>query len=258
MVRPKKNLGQHFLTEPQIAEDIVSALRGGDYSKLLEIGPGTGVLSFLLLEREELDPVFLDLDRESIAYLKRKMGEDAPIVHGDFLKLDLEELMGRDKFGIIGNFPYNISSQIFFRVLEHRDQVPEVVCMLQKEVGDRIASPHGSKVYGILSVLIQAFYRVEKLFDVGPENFNPPPRVISTVIRLERNERTDLPCEFSQFLKVVKQGFQNRRKTLRNALKPINLPDQISEDPLLSLRAEQLSVEQFIDLSVRIEKWQSS
>jgi len=259
LVRPKKKLGQHFLNNPEIAHQIVNSVQGfRNYERLLEIGAGTGVLSFLILKRE-FDALFLDIDSESVGFLRKQLKEEEDrVVHGDFLKLDLDDLMGSDAFGIVGNFPYNISSQIFFKVLEHRDRIPEVVCMLQKEVGDRLASSHGSRAYGILSVLLQTFYSIETLFDVGPENFNPPPKVMSTVIRLTRNERTELPCDFSYFRKVVKQGFQNRRKTLRNALKPINLPVQLLDDPILSLRAEQLTVDQFLDLSTRIEECQKN
>ena len=255
MVRPKKFLGQHFLKDQNIASKIVDALELPDHiSRVIEIGPGTGVLTQLLVKRESIDLWLIELDRESVIYLKESMPQlRERIVEGDFLKLDLTQLFSTEAY-IIGNFPYNISSQIFFKLLEHRNCVTQVVCMLQKEVAERIASPHGSKVYGILSVLLQAYYDIELLFKVPPGVFFPPPKVMSAVIRLTRNQRKQLSCDERLFKQVVKQGFQNRRKTLRNALKPLNLPVAVSALPVFEKRAEQLSVEEFISLTSLIEQ----
>jgi 16S rRNA (adenine1518-N6/adenine1519-N6)-dimethyltransferase len=255
MVRPKKFLGQHFLRDQNIAAKIVEALHlSAEANFVLEIGPGTGVLTKLLLQRPGLDLHLAEIDRESVAYLKEHFpGIRGKITEGDFLKMNLPELTAGD-IHLIGNFPYNISSQIFFKVLEHRNQVKQVVCMLQKEVADRIAEKEGSKTYGILSVLLQAFFTIDYLFKVPPGVFFPPPKVMSAVIRLMRNDRVHLACDEVLFFKVVKQAFQNRRKTLRNALKPLNLPAQISTLTLMDLRAEQLSVEEFILLTAKIEK----
>ncbi len=255
MVRPKKSLGQHFLKDQNIAAKIVEALElPNHFHRVIEIGPGTGVLTQLLVKREKIDLWLIEVDRDSVAFLKKNMPDLRDrIVEGDFLRLDLSQLV-QSEVSIIGNFPYNISSQIFFRVLEYRHQVTQVVCMLQKEVAERIASPHGSKVYGILSVLLQAYYDIELLFKVPPGVFFPPPKVMSAVIRLKRNQRKQLTCNETLFVKVVKQGFQNRRKTLRNALKPLNLPIVVSALPIFEKRAEQLSVEDFISLTSLIEK----
>lgn len=254
MVRPKKFLGQHFLKDLNIAAKIVEALKlpaGENF--VLEIGPGTGVLTTLLKQRRDVDLHLAEIDKESVAYLKQHYPDLADkITEGDFLKMNLADLAKGDMH-IIGNFPYNISSQIFFKVLESRQQVRQVVCMLQKEVADRIAEKEGSKTYGILSVLLQAFYNIEYLFKVPPGVFFPPPKVMSAVIRLTRNERVQLACNEVLFFKVVKQAFQNRRKTLRNALKPLNLPAQISALATLDMRAEQLSVEEFILLTHMID-----
>jgi 16S rRNA (adenine1518-N6/adenine1519-N6)-dimethyltransferase len=256
MVRPKKFLGQHFLKDLNIAAKIVDALKLSADQKnfVMEIGPGTGVLTKLLRQRENVDLHLAEIDRESVTFLKQNYPDLAGrITEGDFLKMNLPELTRHD-IHIIGNFPYNISSQIFFRVLESRNQVKQVVCMLQKEVADRIAEKEGSKTYGILSVLLQAFYNIEYLFKVPPGVFFPPPKVMSAVIRLTRNDRVQLACNEVFFFKVVKQAFQNRRKTLRNALKPLNLPAQISALATMDLRAEQLGVEEFIILTHKIEQ----
>ena len=254
MVRPKKFLGQHFLKDQNIAFKIVDALVLPDPAhRVIEIGPGTGVLTQLLVKDARIDLWLIEVDRESVAYLKESIPTlKERIIEGDFLRLDLNPIF-QSEVSIIGNFPYNISSQIFFKVLEHRNQVTQVVCMLQKEVAERIASPHGSKVYGILSVLLQAYYDIELLFKVPPGVFFPPPKVMSAVIRLKRNNRKQLTCNEAMFVKVVKQGFQNRRKTLRNALKPLNLSVAISVLPIFEKRAEQLSVEDFISLTSLIE-----
>ena len=256
-VRPKKHLGQHFLTDLNIAQRIADGLTGhGAYKEVLEIGPGTGVLTQFLLEGEPKVKV-IDIDRESIAYLQSHfpaLGKD--IIAGDFLKDQVEKQMDCP-FAIIGNFPYNISSQIFFRVLDLRNEVPEVVCMIQKEVADRLVSGPGNKTYGILSVLLQAYYDLEYLFTVKPGVFNPPPKVNSAVIRLKRNSIKQLDCDEKHFRMVVKAGFQMRRKTLRNALKPINLPEQLKDDPMLDRRAETLSVADFVSLTNKITACQT-
>jgi len=249
-VRPKKFLGQHFLHDQKIARRIVDSLVAGEKSiEVLEIGPGMGVLTKYLTERKELDLRLIEIDRDSVKYLHDHYPNlNDRITEGDFLEIDLGSLY-KGQFSIIGNFPYNISSQIFFKVLEHRGQVDQVVCMLQKEVADRIAAKHGNKTYGILSVLLQAYYSIESLFKVSPGVFTPPPKVMSAVIRLRRNGVDKLPCDEKLFVTVVKQGFNNRRKTLRNALKNLILPAEISALPLLDKRAEQLAVNDFIHLT---------
>lgn len=250
-VRPKKRLGQHFLNDQDVACKIVEALSSRDtIQNVLEIGPGTGVLSGYLFERSYDKVILLDVDKESIAYLHEAhpKKKDA-IIHGDFLKCGPEQYFGDHKYAIIGNFPYNISSQIFFKVLEEKETVQEVVCMIQKEVAERIASPHGSRTYGILSVLLQAYYTIEYLFTVEPHVFIPPPKVRSGVIKLKRNNVVALDCDEVLFKRVVKEGFQKRRKTLRNALKALNLPEDIQDNDILNKRAEQLSVEDFIQLT---------
>ncbi|MFN3800259.1 16S rRNA (adenine(1518)-N(6)/adenine(1519)-N(6))-dimethyltransferase RsmA [Belliella pelovolcani] len=253
-VKPKKHLGQHFLTDLSIAEKIAKAVTGhGGVKKVLEIGPGMGVLTdFLLLE--DWDLYLVDIDKESIAYLHQKYPSlGSKIIDGDYLKEDFKNIMN-GPYVVAGNFPYNISSQIFFKVLEERDQVTEVVCMLQKEVAQRIASPKGNKDYGILSVLLQAFYDIEYLFTVPPGVFNPPPKVNSGVIRLKRNQVEKLDCNEKLFFRVVKQGFSTRRKTLRNAVKSMGISEELKADTLLEKRAEQLGVEEFIYLTNKIEE----
>lgn len=252
-VRAKKHLGQHFLTDLSIAEQIAGAIKTDEVTnKVLEIGPGMGVLTDFLLTRH-FELFLIDIDKESIEYLQKKYPTIAEnIFFGDFLDYDFREIFP-DKYAIIGNFPYNISSQIFFRVLEQRQKVTEVVCMLQKEVAERIASPKGNKSYGILSVLLQAFYTIDYLFTVPPHVFDPPPRVNSGVIRLTRNETENLDCDEKLFFKVVKGGFGNRRKTLRNSLKSFELSEELKQHPLMDLRAEQLSVADFVFLTKQIE-----
>jgi 16S rRNA (adenine1518-N6/adenine1519-N6)-dimethyltransferase len=255
-VRPKKSLGQHFLHDQHTAVKIVDGLKvtAGKTLHLLEIGPGMGVLTRILMTRPDVDLTVIEIDRDSVAYLKEhNLIKEEKIIEGDFLETDLSKLFS-ERFSIIGNFPYNISSQIFFRVLQYRQQVDQVVCMLQKEVAERIASKHGSKVYGILSVLLQAYYNIEMLFKVSPGVFTPPPKVMSAVIRLVRNDRTTLQCDEELFVRVVKQGFNNRRKTLRNALKNLNLAAAVSSLPLLEKRAEQLTVDDFVHLTKLIEE----
>lgn len=254
-VTPKKHLGQHFLTDENIAARIVEQLRlPNGVTNVLEIGPGMGVLTNYLIQHTEYQTTLIDIDRESVAYLHANYPQlTGRILEADFLRLNLGNLFP-DKFSIIGNFPYNISSQIFFKVLEHRQQVAEVVCMLQKEVAERIAAGPGSKVYGILSVLLQAFYTIEYKFTVGREVFNPPPKVLSGVISLVRNQVEQLPCNEKKFFEVVKLSFGTRRKTLRNCLRPYQLPEQVTSQPVFDKRAEQLSVADFIGLTRLIEE----
>lgn len=252
-VRPKKSLGQHFLKDQKIAQKIVDAIEGLNQKTVLEIGPGTGVLTDILIKDSKIDLYAIEVDSESYEYLQAtypSLGDK--LIFKNFLKLDLQEYF-KEPITIIGNFPYNISSQIFFKALEHRDLVLDIVCMIQKEVAERIAAPHGNKTYGILSVFLQAYYDIEYLFTVGPGVFNPPPKVNSGVIRLRRNERKELGCDEKLFFKIVKLGFNQRRKTLRNSLKSIlvNLP---TEEDIFNKRPEQLSVEQFIELTNLIEQ----
>ena len=249
-VRPKKHLGQHFLRDLDAAQQIVNlqSLHRG-YHKVLEIGPGMGVLTQYLLQRTDCETFVVEIDRESVAYLKEHFPAlNDRIFSQDFLQMNLSALFESENepFGIIGNLPYNISSQIFFKVLEHKDLVMEIVCMLQKEVAQRIASPPGKKDYGILSVFLQAYYDIEYSFTVYPDAFIPPPKVDSGVIRLKRNNVEKLDCNEKKFFQVVKAGFNQRRKTLRNALKPIGLN---FEHDLLNKRAEQLGVAEFVLLT---------
>lgn len=249
-VKAKKFLGQHFLTDEKIAERIVESL-SPETNHVLEIGPGMGVLTKYLIKKEELDFHVVEIDRESVAYLHDHY-PTLDVIEGDFLQYDLTSLF-QDTFSIIGNFPYNISSQILFKVFDNRDKVTEVVGMFQKEVAERVAAGPGSKTYGILSVLLSAFYNIEYLFTVNENVFNPPPKVKSAVIRLKRNDVTGLECDEKLFTQVVKTGFNQRRKTLRNALRQLNMPlDKISEE-ILAKRAEQLSVAQFIEITKTIE-----
>lgn len=249
-VKAKKFLGQHFLTDENIAARIVESL-SHDSHHVLEIGPGMGVLTKYLITKGDIDFHVVEIDRESVAYLHDHY-PTLDVIEGDFLKYDLTALF-HDSFSIIGNFPYNISSQILFKVYDNREQVTEVVGMFQKEVAERVAAGPGSKTYGILSVLLSAFYNIEYLFTVHEHVFNPPPKVKSAVIRLRRNDVKHLECDEKLFVQVVKAGFNQRRKTLRNALKQLNMPiENIGED-ILAKRAEQLSVEQFIDITKTIQ-----
>ena len=281
LVRPKKALGQHFLTDLSVAQKIADALVvesetiGGAVPEagavtngntdaampVLEIGPGMGVLSQYLLEREDIDLKMIEIDRESVDYLLTHFPKaSGRVIEGDFLKMNLSYFFP-GTFAVIGNFPYNISSQIFFRIIDHKDSIPQVVCMIQKEVAERIAEQPGSKTYGILSVLLQAWYDIEYLFTVGEGAFNPPPKVKSAVIRLRRNSRTKLGCDEKLFKTIVKTGFNQRRKTLRNSLKPLIAdkaareawtPEQSTDflsNPVFELRPERLSVEDFIALT---------
>ncbi len=248
-VRAKKHLGQHFLVDESIARNIVDAmLDQNSPNALIEVGPGTGVLTKHLIERPDF--FALDVDRDSIPFLKQKYPQFVEkIIEADFLKADLEKIVGEKKFDVIGNFPYNISSQIMFKVLEHKDKVDVVVGMFQKEVAERLAEKPGTKVYGILSVLLQAFYEIEYLFTVHEHVFSPPPRVKSAVIRLKRNAIKNLNCDEVLFKHVVKTAFNQRRKTIRNSVKSLLKPGADTSSYLFDKRPEQLSVEQFVELT---------
>ena len=253
-VKAKKHLGQHFLNDETIAQKIADTLTLKNYKTVLEIGPGMGVLTKYLLQKEVTTHV-IEIDTESVDYLKANYLNLAPrIIEKDFLKYDLNQVFKGEPFAIIGNFPYNISTQIVFKTLDMRDQIPEFSGMFQKEVAERICSKEGSKVYGILSVLTQAYYEAEYLFTVPPSVFNPPPKVDSGVLRLTRKTNYTLPCDDALFFKVVKTAFQQRRKTIRNSLKTLNLSDNLREDSIFDKRPEQLNVQQFIQLTQLIEK----
>ena len=253
-VRAKKHLGQHFLKDENIAEKIGDTLTLEGYENVLEIGPGMGVLTKYLIQKN-VEVIAMDLDTESIAYLEENYpNKNLKIIEADFLKYDVSQLFGDEQFAITGNFPYNISTQIVFKMLEWKEQIPEFTGMFQKEVAQRICEKEGSKAYGILSVLAQAFYDAEYLFTVPPSVFNPPPKVDSGVLRLRRKENCTLPCDEKMLYKVVKTAFQQRRKTLRNSLKSFNLSDKIKEDAIFGQRPEQLSVPQFIALTQKLEK----
>ena len=258
-VRAKKALGQHFLVDLNIARKICYSLSGGTEQQpatTLEVGCGMGVLTRFLLERADLVTYGAEIDSESVAYLHAHYPEFSPrLMEGDFLKMNLRELFP-EGLRVIGNFPYNISSQIFFKVLENRDLIPECVGMIQKEVAERIAEKEGSKTYGILSVLLQAWYDIEYLFTVSEKVFNPPPKVKSAVIRLVRNDVEALDCDEALFVQVVKAGFNQRRKTLRNALKALNRSLENVPDNMLQARAEQLSANDFIEITKILEKEQ--
>lgn len=250
-VKAKKSLGQHFLKDRNIARKITESLLPvtGD---VLEIGPGTGVLTRYLLEDPRISVRAIDIDRESIAYLHAELPDAKDrILYGDFLKMNIPDFYTAP-FSVIGNLPYNISSQIFFRVLEYRQLIPQVVCMIQKEVAERISAPYGNKAYGILSVFLQAYYDIEYLFTVNESVFDPPPKVKSAVIRLIRNNRQELGCDEKLFFSLVKTGFNQRRKTLRNSIRTL-CPDGFASE-YLNMRPEQLSVDDFIRLCGEISR----
>ncbi|WP_026977102.1 16S rRNA (adenine(1518)-N(6)/adenine(1519)-N(6))-dimethyltransferase RsmA [Flavobacterium tegetincola] len=252
-VKAKKHLGQHFLKDEEVAKNIADTLQLKGYEDILEIGPGMGVLTKYLLEKPVTTYV-VEIDNESVDYLN----ENYPKLHGkiiakDFLKYDINEVFEGKQFAIIGNFPYNISTQIVFKALELRKQIPEFSGMFQKEVAQRICEKKGTKAYGILSVLVQAFYDAEYLFTVDEHVFIPPPKVKSGVLRLTRKEDFSLPCSEKMFFRVVKTGFQQRRKTLRNSLKTMELSDELRQDKIFDLRPEQLSVADFINITLKIE-----
>jgi 16S rRNA (adenine1518-N6/adenine1519-N6)-dimethyltransferase len=241
-VKPKKQLGQHFLNDENIAFQIVDAIQSSN-KNVLEIGPGMGVLTKYLLQKKEIRFSVVEIDRESVDYLKKKYPE-LSIISGDFLQLPLDQ-MYTEPFTIIGNFPYNISSQILFKILEHKELCTEMVGMFQKEVAERVASKPGKKQYGILSVLLQAFYDIEYLFTVDEHLFTPPPQVKSAVIRITLNPEKKLSCDPQLFKQVIKTAFNQRRKTLRNSLKSYHFDSDFMENPIFNLRPEQLDVAQF-------------
>ena len=249
-VRAKKKLGQHFLTNHVIAESIVDAFNVNAYFKnALEIGPGMGILTRYLSERTDIDLKVIDIDTESTQYLEKlEWIKQDQIINADFLRLNIDTLFKQGSLGIIGNFPYNISSQILFKVLDHKNLIIELVGMFQKEVAERVAAKSGSKIYGITSVLIQAYYQVEYLFTVEETEFDPPPKVKSAVIRLKRNQVEKLSCDEKLFKTIVKTSFNQRRKTLRNSLKPF-LDESTKGAEIFNLRPEQLNVDQFIELT---------
>jgi 16S rRNA (adenine1518-N6/adenine1519-N6)-dimethyltransferase len=261
-VKAKKYLGQHFLKDEEIARQIANTLSMDGYTNVLEIGPGTGVLTKYLLQRS-MNLVAMELDEESIIYLNHsfrlehneilRQNNSLEIIQADFLKYDLSTLFNMEPFAITGNFPYNISTQIVFRLLEIRNRVPEFSGMFQKEVAQRICAKEGNKTYGILSVLVQAFYHAEYLFTVKPEVFDPPPKVESGVLKLVRKKDFTLECDEKLLFRVVKTGFNQRRKTLRNSLKIFNLSDNLKEDAIFDRRPEELAVAQFIALTKKID-----
>lgn len=249
-VRAKKSLGQHFLKDLGVAQRIAETIQSG---RVLEIGPGMGVLTQFLLRNNAIDLTAIELDRDSVAYL-REWYPELKLIEGDFLKLDLDRLFPEGDFSVIGNYPYNISSQIFFRVLDYRDRIPVCSGMIQKEVAERIASKPGKKAYGILSVLLQAYYDIEYLFTVDEYVFAPPPKVKSAVIRLTRNKRRQLDCDENLFRTIVKTAFNQRRKQMRNSLRTFveNRNTKVENDRLthfLTQRPEQLSVDEFVELT---------
>lgn len=260
-VKAKKHLGQHFLTDKNICAKIANTYGAHEGCKrVLEIGPGMGALTEFLLKDESLEVWVMDVDTESIAYLNEHLPKlKGRILEKDFLRVKLEEIMGNEPFSVVGNFPYNISSQILFKCIDYKDQIPEIMGMFQKEVAERVAEKPGSKQYGILSVLLQAYYDIDYCFTVDEHVFNPPPKVKSGVIRCVRNERKALPCSDELFKRIVKTTFNQRRKTIWNTIKPLisNFSDEqketIKAHPFMSLRPEVLSVEQFIELTQLIE-----
>ncbi len=251
-VRAKKKLGQHFLTDLNIAKRISDTLDFKSYNTIVEIGPGMGVLTQFLINKSN-DLFLVEIDTESVAFLKNAYTNgNLKIIEADFLKLDFKNSFGTNPLAIIGNFPYNISTQIVFKTLENRHQIPFFAGMFQKEVAERICEPPGSKKYGILSVLTQLFYKTELLFIVPPQVFSPPPKVESAVIRLVRKQNFHLECDEELLFKLVKLSFQQRRKTLRNSLKKMNIPEMLREDAIFDLRPEKLSGDDFIQLTKRI------
>ena len=260
-VKAKKHLGQHFLNDEDTAKNIANSLSGVGYNAVLEIGPGMGVLTKYLLESEAQINV-IEIDRDSVAYLNNDFKNEHvnldtsntkfKIIEGDFLKQDIPTFFNKKQVAVIGNYPYNISSQIIFKAIENREYIPELSGMFQKEVAKRIAEKEGSKIYGIISVLTQAFFDVEYLFTVPPSVFNPPPKVDSGVIRLIRKKDFSLSVDEKLFFRVVKTAFNQRRKMLRSSLKSFKLSDTLKEDAIFAMRPEQLSVSEFIKLTQKI------
>ena len=251
-VRAKKYLGQHFLKDMDVARRIAESLPIDEQTSVLEIGPGMGVLTQFLLQNPLIDLKAVEVDSESVEYLHQHFPQ-LDVIEGDFLKLDLKTIF-EGKFFVIGNFPYNISSQIFFKMLDNKDSIPCLAGMIQKEVAERIAAPAGSKTYGILSVLMQAYYKIEYLFTVHEHVFDPPPKVKSAVIRFTRNDVSKIDCNEQLFKSVVKTAFNQRRKTLRNSLLPlVEKGNPMFADPLFDLRPERLDVAAFVDLTNRVE-----
>lgn len=252
-VKAKKYLGQHFLEDKNVARRIVESLPIQEKTSVLEIGPGMGVLTQFLINQPLIDLVAIEIDHESVIYLHKHF-PDLKVIEGDFLQLDLQKIFPGE-FYIIGNFPYNISSQIFFKLLENKDIIPSLTGMVQKEVAERLAALPGSKIYGILSVLLQAYYKVEYLFTVDENVFQPPPKVKSAVIQLTRNENLNIGCNEKLFKTVVKTAFNQRRKTLRNSLRPlVEKNHEIYKNSFFDKRPEQLDVAAFIQLTNQIEK----
>ena len=246
-VKPKKALGQHFLNDIGVAERIVESLSPSQ--NILEIGPGTGILTKILIKKK-IDLKLVEIDKESVDFLINELEiNDSLIYNQDFLKMNLAEVFSKNNFSIIGNFPYNISSQIVFKIIDYRKYIPEMCGMFQYEVAERICEHEGSKKYGIISVITQAYYKTSLLFEVSNNLFTPPPKVNSAVISLKRKKNINLNCDEKLFLKIVKLSFQQRRKTIRNSLKQINLSDNLREDIIFDKRPEQLSVNEFIDLT---------
>lgn len=266
-VRAKKSLGQHFLKDLSIAQRIAETLTEGS---VLEIGPGMGVLTQYLLQNPKISLTAVELDRESVEYLNHMKAQsvlhpnDVPdwrrlrLIEGDFLKLNLNQIYPEGTFSVIGNYPYNISSQIFFKVLDYRDRIPVCSGMIQKEVAERLASQPGHKAYGILSVLLQAYYDIEYLFTVDEYVFAPPPKVKSAVIRMTRNSRTHLDCDENMFRTIVKTAFNQRRKQMRNSLQQLaGKGNPILEENIFKMRPEQLGVEEFVELTKLLQQCQN-
>lgn len=257
ILRAKKSFGQHFLINESLSKKIANSLRmESDIKNVLEIGPGKGVLTKYLLE-QDINLRVCEADKDMVTYLE----DNYPKLHDniiflDFLKLDMSKVFDGESFYMIGNYPYNISSQILFKMVKHRELIPEMIGMFQKEVSDRVIAPPGSRTYGVVSVLIQAFYKGENVVRVSPGSFNPPPKVNSSVIRLTRKENLDLGCDYSLFRTVVKTAFGQRRKMMRNTLKGLVKDESILKDDYFKRRPEQLGVEEFVDLTVRIQQAQ--
>jgi 16S rRNA (adenine1518-N6/adenine1519-N6)-dimethyltransferase len=254
-LKAKKSFGQHFLTEESIGREISEAISTPAGTRVLEIGPGKGFLTKYLTANKNIDLRVVEADQDMVAYLaQHKILDPEQIIFIDFMKLSMQKVFDGEQFTIIGNFPYNISSQILIKMINHYELVPELVGMFQKEVADRVVSPPGSKTYGVISVLVQAYYTGGTIINVGPEYFDPPPKVNSSVIKLVRKADTELGCNPRLFRHVVKSAFSSRRKMLRNTLKPIIDDPSILDDPRYNERPEQLSVEQFVEITNLLEK----